>query len=203
MLKGIYAISDDRLIPYSKIFASLEEAIKAGISIFQLRDKVSKDIEIKNLVLELEDFCKETGVQFILNDRIDLAIRLKVSGLHIGKKENEELYSKEELRKIRQEFLGILGISCYDSLETAKRAYEIGADYVAFGACFSSSTKPHAKKLDLEIFSKFEALPKCAIGGINAQNVSQIKNAQMIACIQGIWEGNITQNIKALKQNFV
>lgn len=203
MLKGIYAISDPLLMPNSKIFIPLKEAIKAGINIFQLRDKTSKDIEIKSLVLELDDFCKEKNVQFVLNDRVDLAINLGVSGLHIGKKETEELYSKEELKKIRQDFKGILGISCYDSLELANRAYEVQADYVAFGACFPSLTKPNAKRLDLEIFSQFNALPKCAIGGIKATNVSLIKNAQMVACIKGIWEGNITQNIEALKQNFV
>lgn len=79
-----------------------------------------------------------------------------------------------------------------------------GADYIAFGACFKSLTKPSAKTISLEIFTQAKKLnlPMCAIGGITKDNIAQIKNAQMAACISSIWQGNIKKNVQELLENF-
>lgn len=108
------------------------------------------------------------------------------------------------MRQIRSCYHGILGVSCYGSLELAKKAKKAGVDYVAFGACFDSPTKPQAQKINLNLFEIFNTMPNpipaCAIGGINIENIGQLKSAQMIACISSIWQGNIEQNIKNLRQ---
>ncbi|WP_297809570.1 thiamine phosphate synthase [uncultured Helicobacter sp.] len=206
MLRGIYAISDKDLTPKDKLEKSLQAAIKGGIKLFQLRDKKSNEEEIAELCYKLEPLCKDSNVIFVLNDRIELAITLNVQALHIGKKEDGTLYSLEELRQIRSHYNGILGVSCYGSLELAKVAKEVGVDYVAFGTCFPSLIKPQAKRIDLSLFESFNAtpysLPACAIGGINAKNVAQLKHAQMIACISNIWQGDIVQNIQNLAKNW-
>ena len=200
-LQGIYALSDEILTPYSKLPSMLEEACKAGVKVFQFRDKTKSDQQVQSLCQELQAQCKELGVTFILNDRIDLAQKLNTSGLHIGKKETTP-YEKQELQSIRKDFKGILGISCYGSLELAHQAKAINADYIAFGACFPSSTKPDTPTICLDIFKYITGITKCAIGGIHANNISQLANVDLIACINSIWQGNITQNIQGLYKNW-
>lgn len=206
MLKGIYAISDTLLTPKDKLEQSLQAAIKGGITLFQLRDKESRDEQVAELCPKLEQICKDSNVVFVLNDRVELAINLKVGALHIGKKADDTPYTLEELRQIRADYRGILGVSCYGSLELAKAATEAGADYVAFGACFCSPTKPQAKRIDLNLFKQFsmlsDSVPTCAIGGINAQNIAQLREAQIVACISSIWRGNIVQNVQNLIKNW-
>ncbi|MDY5616101.1 MAG: thiamine phosphate synthase [Helicobacter sp.] len=202
MLQGIYAISDEILTPYQEIFTMLSKAIKGGVSIFQFRDKTHQDNQIESLVTELMDYCKQEGVLFVLNDRIELAMKLQTKGLHIGKKQEVNPYSLDELLMIRKSYGGILGVSCYGDLQLAQNAKEIGADYIAFGSCFTSSTKTQAKVISLDLFQKIQRIKKCAIGGINQQNIHQLQNADMAACISSIWKGDITQNILNLKRNW-
>ncbi|MDE5926020.1 MAG: thiamine phosphate synthase, partial [Helicobacter sp.] len=168
--------------------------------------KESRDEQVAELCPKLEQICKDSNVVFVLNDRVELAINLKVGALHIGKKADDTPYTLEELGQIRADYRGILGVSCYGSLELAKAATEAGADYVAFGACFCSPTKPQAKRIDLNLFKQFsmlsDSVPTCAIGGINAQNIAQLKEAQIAACISSIWRGNIVQNVQNLIKNW-
>lgn len=202
MLRGIYAISDTTLTPKNRLEQSLQAAIKGGIALFQLRDKESSDEEIATLCHQLGRICQESNVVFVLNDRVELAIQLNVQALHIGKKENDMPYSLEELCQIRSCYRGILGVSCYGDLKLAEAAKEAKADYVAFGACFPSSTKPQAQRIDIKIFESFNATPTCAIGGINVKNIGLLKHAQMVACVRSIWLGDIEQNVQRLIQNW-
>ena len=202
MLQGIYAISDEILTPYQEIFTMLSKASKGGVSMFQFRDKTHQDNQIESLVTELMDYCKQEGVLFVLNDRIELAMKLQTKGLHIGKKQEVNPYSLDELLMIRKSYGGILGVSCYGDLQLAQNAKEIEADYIAFGSCFTSSTKTQAKVISLDLFQKIQGIKKCAIGGINQQNIHQLQNTDMAACISSIWKGDITQNILNLKRNW-
>lgn len=202
MLQGIYAISDEILTPYQEIFAMLQKAIEGGISIFQFRDKSHQDNQIESLVAELMDYCEQEQILFVLNDRIELAMKLQTKGLHIGKKQEVHPYSLEELYVIRKSYGGILGVSCYGDLQLAQNAKEIGADYIAFGSCFASPTKTQAKVISLDLFQKIQGIKKCAIGGINQQNIHQLQNVDMVACISSIWKGDIIKNIENLKRNW-
>ena len=199
-LKGIYAISDEVLTPYNTIKSQLQEAINGGISIFQFRDKSAKDEEIESLCEELQEICKKNKVLFVLNDRVNLAIKINAQALHLGKREDNEPYTKEELLRVRKKYHGILGISCYDSENLAQNAKQIGADYVAFGSCFLSAIKPNAKRVNLSLFTQDFKLPKCAIGGINKDNIKELKNADMVACISSIWQGDIKKNVENLRK---
>ena len=202
MLSGIYAISDTTLTP--NVTQALKTAIKGGITLFQLRDKTSTDATLAPICEILQRICQESGVTFVLNDRVELAKSLTIDALHIGKKDDIAPYSLRELEQVRKDYHGILGVSCYGDLNLAKNALQAGADYIAFGACFASRTKPNAKTIDLNIFhqAKEFGIPLCAIGGINATNIHCLKEADMVACVRSIWEGDIIQNIKELKEKW-
>lgn len=198
-LSGIYAISDEILSPYDTLYDQLSMAISGGISCFQLRDKTNTDKFLKTWCIKLEELCRNSDVTFILNDRVELAIAIKAQGLHIGSKNDGSLYSLDEIRCIRDKFDGVFGISCYGNISFAKQVKNIGVDYVAFGSCFVSPTKRNAKQIDISIFDQIHNIPKCAIGGIDDKNVGLLKNANMIASISYIWNGDIADNVRKLK----
>lgn len=183
-LKGLYGISDTNLTPHKTIIEQLQKAIEGGLRIFQYRDKHSKDSDIAGLVRELQAICDSNNVLFVLNDRYELAIKLGVSGLHLGKDE------VMKLTEIRKEFKGIIGISCYDSIKLAKTFQDMGANYVAFGAMFASKTKVNAPPCPLHILEQAKEhikIPICAIGGICVSNVSRLNHCDMIAVISSLW----------------
>ncbi|MDY5823173.1 MAG: thiamine phosphate synthase [Helicobacter sp.] len=183
-LKGLYGISDTKLTPTKTLIAQLQKAIQGGLKIFQYRDKDSKDSEIIGLVGELQALCNENNVLFVLNDRYELAIKLGVSGLHLGKDEVSQLLD------IRESFKGIIGVSCYDSIELAQRYESAKVDYVAFGSLFPSPTKRDAKPCPLSVIVEAKhklKIPICGIGGICVDNVSLLKECDMIAVISSLW----------------
>lgn len=198
MLSGLYGISDEILTPYDSIFDSLHKAILGGMKIFQLRDKSHCDNELFGISAKIRDFCTQRNVLFVVNDRIDLANAINAKALHIGGEDCD-------LKIARRNFSGKIGVSCYDSLDLALEAEEGGADYVAFGAFFPSNTKPNAKKASITTLleaKKRLKIPICAIGGISAENVSVLKNADMIAVIGNLWSGDIEKNAEKLVEKW-
>jgi len=190
-LRGLYVITDDRLTPKESLFQSVELALQGGAKIVQLRDKHSSDEEIVETIKALEQLCRSYDALFVLNDRVELAIRLECSALHIGKSDH---YRFEE---IRQNFKGIVGVSCYGDLNLAQKMEAMGADYVAFGSLFASPTKPHANIIDLALLTHAKALlnvPICVIGGIHSDNAPDLVThykPDMVAVISDIWTNEI------------
>ncbi|WP_258443356.1 thiamine phosphate synthase [Helicobacter sp. 16-1353] len=192
----IYAISDSFLTPYNKLPKMLLEAIESGCSIFQFRDKNASDIAISGLCGELNDICKKNNILFVLNDRVELALKLGVSGLHLGLDDEKIPFSE-----IRKSFSGMIGISCYGDINRALHYQSLGADYVAFGSIFKSPTKQDSNVIGVEILNRAKSqlhIPICAIGGINIKNIIKVKNADMVAMISSIWIGDIKTNIRNL-----
>ncbi|WP_257874472.1 thiamine phosphate synthase [Helicobacter sp. 11S03491-1] len=197
-LKGLYGISDDLLTPSEKIFEMLYQAILGGLKIFQLRDKIQSDTALLELAIKIRDFCFQNDVLFVINDRVELAIKINAPALHIGSEDCSLLEAKRH-------FKGKIGVSCYDRLDLALQAQKNGANYVAFGAFFASQTKPEAKKIPLDILKeakKILKIPICAIGGIDCQNAIELKQADMIAVIGGLWRGNVQKNAQLLLKNW-
>lgn len=197
-LCGLYGISDEALTPYNQIFKMLEQAIAGGLKIFQFRDKTHNNQEIIALAKELQDFCRQKDILFVVNDRFDLAIEIGADALHIGTLD-------EDLKIVKKNFRGLVGVSSYDDLKIAYKAQEERADYVAFGAFFPSKTKPKATPINQELLieAKYKLnIPICAIGGIDQNNVFTLNNADMIAVISGLWQGDIQKNAEKLLQNW-
>lgn len=197
----IYAISDELLTPAHTIEAQLKEAILGGIKYFQLRDKHSLDSALLPQCARLAEICASASVEFIINDRVELALELQKRGipcgLHLGRDDE-----KGEFARLREEFRGIIGISCYGDLERALKYEAQGADYVAFGSIFKSATKVDSAIVGTEILrlaqEKIKRAKICAIGGINAQNLAEVAQADIIAMVSAIWQGDVRENMRSI-----
>ncbi len=200
-LHGLYAITDIDLTPYDYIERYVVKAVMGGAKIVQLRDKTTSDDELYTVAKKIKKICKKTNTTFIINDRAVLAKAVDADGVHIGTDDA----SFETARAI----LGckkIIGVSCYGDMELAKSAVQKGVDYVAFGAFFSSTTKPSAKTINVDILGKAKSLgvPVCAIGGIEPSNATVLADngADMLAVISSLWSGNISRNAENLCKAF-
>lgn len=195
-LNGLYVITDDNLTPAKTLYTQVEQSLKGGASVVQLRDKRSSYEEVKQKALKLQELCKKYDALFILNDKIDLACEIECDGLHIGKSDHDNF------EKIREKFKGIIGVSCYGDVNLASEFEKKGASYVAFGSFFASPTKPDSNivPLDTLIVAKNRLyIPVCAIGGINSSNIKNVMqhNPHMISLISDIWRSDdITEQSK-------
>ncbi len=204
-LKGFYAITDPKLTPYENnlILEKVEQALKGGTKIIQLRDKYHSNEFLLNFAKELKFLCKNYGAIFLIDDRVELAKMCDADGVHLGKED----MPIEEARK----FLGknkIIGISCYGELQKAKIMEKLGANYVAFGSFYPSPTKPEAKIISKNILKQAKEIlkiPVCAIGGITLEKAKELINcgADMIAVISDLWcSKNIYEKAKKFSQYF-
>ena len=199
MLKGLYVITDEHLTPDETVHAYVEDALNAGASIVQYRNKTKTDDEVEEVCRALQALCTQCNVPFIIDDRPHLATKIHADGIHIGKDD----MSLEEARKIFPK--GIIGVSCYGSIRKAKEAQSEGADYVAFGSFFASPTKPHSGIISMNVLYKAKDtidIPVCAIGGISQENIGKIAatDTDMISVVSAAFEGNTQQNISNLIQ---
>lgn len=201
-LKGLYVITDDTLTPDDTLYIQVEDAIKGGATIVQLRDKKSSDEKIEKKAIRLQKLCKKHNVLFVLNDKIDLAIKLQCDGLHIGKSDHENFI------KIRENFDGIIGVSCYGDVNKAKHFELLGADYVAFGSFYTSPTKPDSNIVPLETIALAKeklGIAVCVIGGLNTSNIDEVMNYKpdMVSIISDIWNSsNIKQQATMYSKKF-
>ncbi|MDL0089228.1 thiamine phosphate synthase [Campylobacter gastrosuis] len=197
-MSEIYALSDDILSPDELILEHARQILESGVKFYQYRSKKTEKNE--QIASELLKICNAFNAKFIVNDDIYLAHKIGAKCVHIG----EDDASLKEARALLGDD-AFIGVSCYDSLDLALNAQQNGADYVAFGAVFSSLTKPNTTKTSLETLKKAKQtlkIPICAIGGINAQNISEISalNVDYIAIVRAIYEPfSIKENIKNLK----
>lgn len=166
----------------------LEAALAGGdVASFQLRMKESYDEDIIAATRKLMPICHSKDVAFIINDRPDLAVKTGADGVHIG----QEDVSYSDARDI----VGpdkIVGVTCKNSRHLAMEAGEQGADYVAFGSFFPTSTKLTTSVANTEILTWWQNLfeiPCVAIGGITVENAAKIAHAgaDFIAVCSGIW----------------
>jgi len=202
-LKGLYAITDERLIDEQHFIQSVASALQGGCKIVQYRDKSSKQDKRLQQAHALRSICNEHQAILIINDDIELARSVKADGVHLGKGDNAIHTAREQLGDE-----AIIGISCYNDLTLAIEAEKNTADYVAFGTIFSSPTKPDASKTSPEIIRQAKQkinIPVCAIGGITRKNIHQVTQygADMAAVISDLFSSGDIKNIAAeLSQHF-
>jgi thiamine-phosphate pyrophosphorylase len=183
----LYLITPPALDPHE--FAPRLEAALAGgdVAAVQLRLKDVDDEAIRAAAARLQPIVQERGVAFIMNDRPDLAAELDCDGVHVG----EEDMSYAEARRLCGPDR-IVGVTCGGSRHRALVASEAGADYVAFGAFFPSTTKVakhHPSPEVLKDWSDMTVVPCCAIGGITQENCAPLleAGADFLAVIGAIW----------------
>ncbi len=185
---GLYLLTPAK-IDLETFPALLAEVLDTGaVDCVQLRLKNIDDSGIIAAVNKLLPLCSDRNIPLILNDRPDLAHKTGCDGVHIG----EDDGSYDEARKIMGEE-HIVGVSCYDSRHRAMELGEKGADYVAFGAFFPTKTKDPRTWVEpeiIEIWTTFTTVPCVAIGGITADNLAPLvqADADFLAVSGAIWD---------------
>ena len=178
--------------------ARLTRALEAGeglVTAFQFRVKDLDQHEAARLAEPLQQICAEHEVAFIVNDSIPLAKRLKADGVHLGQDDGDPKEAREELGREAQ-----IGVTCHASMHLAMEAGEAGADYVAFGAFFDSTTKDKgdAERPTTEMIERWVKLfeiPLVAIGGITPDNCAPLvkAGADFLAVSGAVWNGDEAQ----------
>jgi thiamine-phosphate pyrophosphorylase len=183
----LYLITPPALDP--DLFAKeLEEALAGGdVASLQLRLKDVGDDTVRRAARVLQPIAEAHGVAFIMNDRPDLAAELGCDGVHVGEEDMPYAEARRLLGSDR-----IVGVTCGASRDRAMTAAQAGADYVAFGAFFPSTTKAAKHHADPELlrdWSETTVVPCCAIGGITQQNCGPLVEAgtDFLAVIGAIW----------------
>jgi thiamine-phosphate pyrophosphorylase len=181
--RGLYAITDG---PRGDIAAAARAALEGGAAMLQYRDKTHDAVRRLREARALADLCREFDVPLIINDDVELARAGGAAGVHLGEDDAGIAGARALLGAG-----AIIGISCYDSLQRAREAATTGADYLAFGAFFPSTTKPGARraKPDLLRDARELGLPLVAIGGITAENGGSLiaAGADFLAVVSGVF----------------
>ncbi len=175
-LRGLYAITPET----PDMVAKVRQALAGGVALLQYRRK-RRDLDEAREVAAL---AKSFGVPLVVNDDVELAVEIGAQGAHLGREDGD-------LDAARRRLAGrILGASCYDDVERARRAIDAGADYVAFGSVFASSTKPQAVRAPLALFAIDLGVPLCAIGGITLENAPQAiaAGADLLAVLSDLFD---------------
>lgn len=167
---------------------ALEEALSGGdVACVQLRLKDTPDAEILRIGAALKPIVQAADAALILNDRPDLASRLDADGVHVGQSDASYAEARRLMGKDR-----IVGVTCHNSRDLAYEAAEAGADYVAFGAFYPTSTKDPSHWADPELLAIWQETmetPCVAIGGITIENAEPLvrAGADFVAVSAGVW----------------
>ena len=189
MIKGLYAITPD-MADTDLLLQKVEAALQGGINILQYRNKLANHKLQTQQARALLPLCRQYNVPLIINDSVKLFLTLDADGVHLGVDDGNLAEVRARIGRDK-----ILGASCYNHFDLALAAQQAGASYVAFGACFASSTKPNAPVAGLELFTRAKTelnIPTVAIGGITLQNVPSViqAGADAIAVINAIFNAN-------------
>jgi thiamine-phosphate pyrophosphorylase len=184
-LRGLYAITDDHLL-VDRLLPAVQAALAGGCRWVQYRSKHSKHSNAQQLLT----LCRTYNAFLLINDDVALAKTVGADGVHLGQ---EDMSLTEARRVLGKQ--AIIGITCHNSLSLAHTAQQEGADYVAFGRFFSSSTKQSAPPADLSILHTAKqqlAIPVVAIGGITLDNAKSVldEGADMLAVVGDLFSAH-------------
>ena len=185
-LTGLYAITMDG-IQGEALLAQARAALRGGSRILQYRDKSGDTQRRWQEAQALLALCRRHQALFIINDDLELCLQCDAHGVHLGRNDSHLGTARKKLGQHK-----IIGISCYNDLSLAHHAAAQGADYLAFGAIYPSTTKPAAVNASLALLQRAKTeldLPIVAIGGITPENAGQViqAGADMVAMIQGLF----------------
>ncbi len=182
---GLYAITPEQLSD-AALFEACEQALAGGAVYLQYRAKQKPASQREREAKQLQQLCKVTGAQFIVNDDMLLAAKLGC-GLHVGEGDCSVADARKALGAA-----AIIGASCYDSLARAEQASADGASYLAFGAFYESTTKRNTRQASFELLAQARAfgLPLVAIGGITVAKATALINAgaDYLAVVSALFE---------------
>lgn len=182
---GLYAITDAALVPSERLPAAVEQALLGGARLIQYRDKSADQERRRREARALLALCRAHAAPLLINDDVELAAAVGADGVHLGQDDMDPATARRRLGAT-----AIIGVSCYNRLETALAA--AGADYVAFGSFFASAVKPAAARAEPELLRQARRalpLPIAAIGGVTPANGKALiaAGADYLAVISGVF----------------
>ena len=184
----LYLITPTRIEQPAGFARDLEKALSGGdVAALQIRLKDASDEHIAAVTAGILPIAQGRGVAVIMNDRPDLAVQLGCDGVHVGQGDTPCAEARRIVGPGR-----MVGVTCHDSRHLAMEASEAGADYVAFGAFFPTTTKDAPTRADPELLTGWQEgmlTPCVAIGGITADNASSLAaaGADFLAVSAGVW----------------
>jgi len=197
-ISGIYAITPD-LIDTTNLVMLTQQVLISGVQLIQYRNKIADNaLKLEQAAL-LSTLCHEFNTPLIINDDLDLTIKVGADGVHLGAEDITVVEARRRLGPGK-----IIGASCYNKLKYAIEAENYGADYVAFGSFYTSSTKPGAVSAPISLLHKAKQrlqIPVVAIGGVDSENIVELayKGADAVAISSSIFNSiNIQLETKKL-----
>ncbi|AAK78475.1 thiamine-phosphate pyrophosphorylase [Clostridium acetobutylicum] len=181
----LYLVTDRKVLKERDLYKSIEEAIKGGVTLVQLREKEMSTLDFYESALKLKKITETYKIPLIINDRIDIALAINADGVHIGQSDMPLIKARELLGKDK-----IIGVSAH-SIEEALEAERNGATYLGVGAIYNTSTKGDAQAVSLEELKNIKnsvKIPVVGIGGINEENANKVIETGVdgISVISGI-----------------
>lgn len=185
-LRGLYALTPET-VDTALLAAKVRACLEGGAAMVQYRAKNASPELALDQARRLLGLCRAHAVPLIVNDSVALALAVGADGVHLGREDDDAAQARLALPR------AIIGVSCYDDPQRARAAADAGADYVAIGSVFTSSTKPRAVHAPLERLAaagELSRLPVVAIGGITAANAPRAiaAGADMVAVIAALFD---------------
>lgn len=186
-ISGLYLVTPD-CDDTALLCSHVAQGLQGGVAVVQYRHKTASESLRLEQASALLALCRSASVPLLINDHVALAMQLDADGVHVGQHDSAITAARAILGMSK-----IIGASCYNRFELAEQAQAAGADYVAFGACYPSSTKPHAPKASAALFTQAKqslSLPVVGIGGITLDNASPLieAGADALAVITDIFQ---------------
>ena len=193
----LYAVTDRAWVGKQTLLEQIEDALKGGATMVQLREKKLDDDSFVKEAVQVRALCHKYNVPLIINDNVDVAIKSGADGVHVG---IEDAPVAEIRKRVSADF--IIGATC-KTVEQAKIAEAAGADYMGVGAVFPSPTKTNAVRITNEQLREIVSsvsIPAVAIGGINYDNVCEIKGSSVsgVAVVSAIFGAEDIEKATAL-----
>ncbi|MEI7841790.1 MAG: thiamine phosphate synthase [Gallionellaceae bacterium] len=191
-IKGLYAITPDEL-DTADLIRKTRLVLQGGATVLQYRNKLADAALQLTQAKALRQLTREFSTTFIVNDNVHLAVQVEADGVHLGGEDGSVVTARQQLGTEK-----IIGVSCYNRAPLASEAELQGADYIAFGAFFPSSTKPNAIKAEADLLRwarQHMKVPIVAIGGITLQNAPLLiaAGADALAVISAVFEAEDIQ----------
>ena len=182
----VYAVTDRHWLNGRTLYEVVKESLDGGVTFLQLREKNLDDENFLKEAIELKELCKEYKVPFVINDNVDIAIKMDADGVHVGQSDMEAGDVRAKLGPDK-----IIGVSA-QTVEQAVLAEKRGADYLGVGAVFPTGSKDDADDVShetLKAICEAVSIPVVAIGGITLENTPQLKDSGIcgVAVISAIY----------------
>lgn len=173
----LYAVTDRAWTGEQSLYEQCKDALEGGVTMLQLREKNLDEQSFYDEAVEIKKLCNEYGVPFIVNDNVDIGVRVGADGVHVGQSDMQASNVRSLIGENK-----ILGVSA-QTVEQAVKAQENGADYLGVGAVFPTGSKDDAEEITFDTLKAIcdaVTIPVVAIGGVALDNIEKLKDSGIV-----------------------